>query len=488
MGSRSSVTTISGRHVSFSMSELTQLEEVLWELPAATRPDMRVPARIFADRELLEAIAEDSSLDQLGNVATLPGVVEAALAMPDIHQGYGFPVGGVAAMELPDGVVSPGGVGYDINCGVRLLALPLDESELGDRREPLVHELSRAIPAGAGKEAPGAVGRVDLDAVLREGARALGSDEDVERTESGGCLPGAEPDAVSQRAKERGRGQLGTMGSGNHFVEVQRVDLVLDLDAAGVFGLVVGQVTVLIHSGSRGLGHQVCTDYVKLMDGVMRRYGIELPDRQLACCPASSPEGRSYLAAMAASANFAWANRQAIADAVRRSVARVLGEAAASGARQVYDVAHNVAKVEEYGGRRLLVHRKGATRAFPPGSGDIPGPYRSAGQPVFIPGSMGTASYVLAGAEGSMTKSFGTTCHGAGRMLSRTAARKRIGGNELRRQLEEQGIVVRCPSPKGLAEEAPFAYKDVERVVEIVERAGLARRVARLVPLGVVKG
>ena len=468
------------------MSEARRIGEVLWEIPAEARPDMRVPARVFADEELFEAIERDGSLDQTENVATLPGIVEAALAMPDAHRGYGFPVGGVAATQLPDGVVSPGGVGYDINCGVRLLALPLTEGELEKRREPLVHEISRAVPAGAGKRSRRAR---DLDAVLCDGPRALGASEDeLERTESEGCLPGADPTAVSDRARQRGEGQLGTMGSGNHFVELQRVERVLDEPAAEAYGLREDQVTVLIHSGSRGLGHQVCTDYVNQMEGAMRRYGIELPDRQLACAPASSPEGRAYLAAMAAAANFAWANRQAIADAVRGAIARVLGRAAADGTRQVYDVAHNVAKIERYDGRELLVHRKGATRAFPAGSTEIPEPYRDVGQPVFIPGSMGTASFVLAGEPGSLELAFGTTCHGAGRTLSRTAARKRIGGQELRRQLEEQGIVVRCPSAKGLAEEAPFAYKEVERVVDVVARAGLARSVAKLAPLGVVKG
>jgi tRNA-splicing ligase RtcB len=451
------------------MFELTRIDEVTWEIPAEARPDMRVPARLFADDELLAAIRQDASLEQLQNVATLPGIVDAALAMPDIHQGYGFPVGGLAATELPDGVVSPGGVGYDINCGVRLLALPLTATELGDRREALVHELSRRIPAGAGKE--GGL-RVDLERVLREGSRVVAErEDDVESTESQGRLAGADSSAVSERARERGRGQLGTMGSGNHFVELQRVSHIFD-DA---FGLGDDQVTVLIHSGSRGLGHQVCTDYVKRMDAVLGKYGIKLPDRQLSCAPASSPEGQSYLAAMAAAANFAWANRQEIANRVRRAVALIVGADAAAGTRQIYDVAHNVAKREEYGGRDLLVHRKGATRAFP-------------GQPVFIPGSMGTTSFVLAGEEGSMQRSFGTTCHGAGRRLSRTGARKQIHGGDLRRQLEEQGIVVRSPSNKGLAEEAPFAYKDVARVVEVVERAGLARRVAQLVPIGVVKG
>jgi tRNA-splicing ligase RtcB (3'-phosphate/5'-hydroxy nucleic acid ligase) len=470
------------------MSELRQISDVLWEIPADARAGMRVPARVFADRELLEAIEGDASLEQLENVATLPGVVGAALAMPDVHQGYGFPVGGVAATALPDGVVSPGGVGYDINCGVRLLALPLAEVELGERREALVHEISRAVPAGAGKTTGRARRGPELDELLRTGPRAFAGDEDIERTESQGSLPGADPDAVSERARERGAGQLGTMGSGNHFVELQRVERVFDEPAAEVYGLDENQVTVLIHSGSRGLGHQVCSDYVKRMDGAMRRYGIELPDRQLACAPASSPEGRAYLAAMAAAANFAWANRQAIADGVRSAIARVLGQESADGTRQVYDVAHNVAKVERYDGRDLLVHRKGATRAFPAGSDEVPRAYRDVGQPVFIPGSMGTSSFVLAGEPGSLELAFGSTCHGAGRRLSRTAARKKIQGAELRRQLEERGIVVRSPSNKGLAEEAPFAYKDVERVVGIVERAGLSRRVAQLRPIGVVKG
>ncbi len=449
---------------------------------------MRVPARVFADEALFEAIARDGSLEQATNVATLPGIVEAALAMPDAHQGYGFPVGGVAAMELPDGVVSPGGVGYDINCGVRLLALPLDEAELGARREALVHEIARAVPAGAGKQGATRRRGRELDEVLLRGPRAIADSEDVERTESGGCLPGADPGAVSERARERGAGQLGTMGSGNHFVELQCVERVLDAATAATYGLRERQVTVLVHSGSRGLGHQVCTDYVKRMDAAMRREKIELPDRQLACAPASSPEGRAYLAAMAAAANFAWANRQAIADRVRDAIGRVLGDEVARATRQVYDVAHNVAKVERYGGRELLVHRKGATRAFPAGSDEIPAAYRGVGQPVFIPGSMGTASFVLAGESGSLERAFGTTCHGAGRTLSRTGARRRIGGAELRRQLEARGIVVRCPSNKGLAEEAPFAYKDVDRVVDVVARAGLARPVARLTPLGVVKG
>jgi tRNA-splicing ligase RtcB len=474
-------------------SELRQIDELLWEIPASARPDMRVPARVFADRELLEAIKGDLSLEQLENVATLPGIVEAALAMPDIHQGYGFPVGGVAATEVPDGVVSPGGVGYDINCGVRLLALSLDDEGLGERREALVHEISRAIPAGTGKHGALRFRGEELARVLVNGPHALvalgiGTDDDLEHTESSGCLPGADPAAVSERALTRGEGQVGTVGSGNHFIELQRVERILDAAAAAAFGLHEGQVTILIHSGSRGLGHQVCTDYVKLMDAAISRYGIHLPDRQLACAPQSSAEGEAYLAAMAAAANYAWANRHAMAHLVREAIGRILGKETAEATRQVYDVAHNVAKIEEHGDRRVCVHRKGATRAFPAGSPDIPEDYRAVGQPVFIPGSMGTSSFVLAGVPGSMERSFGTTCHGAGRRLSRHATTRQIQGAELRRQLEAQGIVIRCPSNRGLAEEAPFAYKDVERVVDVVARAGLARPVAQLRPLGVVKG
>jgi tRNA-splicing ligase RtcB len=488
------------------MSELPiePVDEQLWEIPISAREGMRVPARLFADRELLAAIERDRSLEQLVNVATLPGIVGAALAMPDIHQGYGFPVGGVAATEPPDGVVSPGGVGYDINCGVRLLALPIGVEELGERRKPLVHEFARRVPVGAGgRGSREGVKGASLERVLELGPRALleglgiGTEEELELTESGGCLGGAEPGAVSARAKERGSGQIGTLGSGNHFLELQRVDRVYDEAAARAFGLRDGQVTILIHSGSRGLGHQVCTDFVKRMDAQLGRYGIELPDRQLSCAPVSSPEGQSYLAAMAAAANFAWANRAAIAHRARKAVEAVLGAPVARGTRQVYDVAHNVAKLERHRSpgepngsheRTLCVHRKGATRAFPPGDPELPDVYRSVGQPVFIPGSMGTASFVLAGRERSLELSFGTTCHGAGRRMSRTAVRKLIEGGALRQRLERQGIVVRALSLRGLAEEAPEAYKDVERVVDVVQAAGLAARVARLRPIGVIKG
>jgi tRNA-splicing ligase RtcB len=348
------------------------------------------------------------------------------------------------------------------------------------------------VPVGTGRDGGIAMKGADLERVLREGPAALPADllgdGDVERTESEGRLEGADTAAVSPRARERGMGQVGTLGSGNHFLEVQRVERIHDAGAAEAFGLREGQVVVLIHSGSRGLGHQVCTDYVKRMDAAVRGYGIDLPDRQLSCAPASSPEGEAYLAAMAAAANFAWANRQAIAHGVREAVRSVLGDAAAGGTRQVYDVAHNVVKRERHSDGELLVHRKGATRAFPPGHDEIPAAHRDAGQAVFIPGSMGTSSFVLAGRNGSMERSFGTVCHGAGRMLSRTRARKQVEGAELRRRLEDAGITVRCPSNKGLAEEAPFAYKDVEKVVDVVERAGLAVRVAQLRPIGVVKG
>ncbi|MGE5636889.1 MAG: RtcB family protein [Nocardioidaceae bacterium] len=463
------------------MPELRRVDELLWEIPVSARADMRVPARVFADAELLAELRGDRSLEQLQNVATLPGIVDAALAMPDVHQGYGFPVGGVAATEMPDGVVSPGGVGYDINCGVRLLALPVGAAELGARKERLVDAIARRVPAGAVREGGLRLAHRELDLVLVDGPRALversgiGTAADVEATESRGRLDGARPDVLSERARRRGADQLGTLGSGNHFIELQRVERVLDAEAARRLGLAEGEVTALIHSGSRGLGHQVCTDYVRRMDLALGRHAIRLPDRQLACAPASSAEGVEYLAAMAAAANFAWANRHAIAHGVREAVRGVLGGHAAAGTRQVYDVAHNVAKLERHAGRELCVHRKGATRAFP-------------GQAVFIPGSMGTASWVLVGAPGAMERSFGTVCHGAGRRLSRTGARKRVRGGDLRRELEARGVTVRCGSNRGLAEEAPLAYKEVDAVVAVVERAGLATRVARLVPIGVVKG
>jgi tRNA-splicing ligase RtcB len=411
--------------------------------------------------------------------------------MPDVHEGYGFPVGGVAAMRTTDGVISPGGVGYDINCGVRLLTSELQASAVRPRLEALVHDLSRSIPSGTGRGGALELTDADVDRVLATGSRyllerELATPDDITATEAGGSLAAADPQHVSARAKQRGRTQLGSIGSGNHFIEVQEVDQIFDQGAAERFGLTRGQLTVLIHTGSRGLGHQVCTDYVRRMDSVMPRYGIQLPDRQLACAPLASPDGQAYFAAMCAAANFAWANRQMITYTARRAFERALGPSGRL--RLVYDVAHNMAKLEEHAGETLCVHRKGATRAFGPSHPETPARYRTVGQPVFIPGSMGTASYVLAGTDEALELSFGSTCHGAGRAMSRGAAKRARPGHEVRRELEARGIVVRCPSNAELAEEASYAYKDVERVVEVVHRAELARKVARLRPIGVVKG
>jgi tRNA-splicing ligase RtcB (3'-phosphate/5'-hydroxy nucleic acid ligase) len=465
--------------------------ELIHDVPLTARADMRVPARIFADDELWEQISRDHSLDQLMNVATLPGIARYAYGMPDMHEGYGFPVGGVAALRAADGVISPGGVGYDINCGVRLLVSRLTVDAVRPRMQELVHELSRAIPSGTGRGNRLALSDAELDRVLAEGCRYLAElgmadVDDLEVTEANGSLPRADPGAVSQRAHTRGRDQLGTLGSGNHFLEVEAVDEILDESLAAVYGLVPGRVAVLIHTGSRGFGHQVCTDYVRLMDQVMTRYDIHLPDRELACAPFASPEGQRYFGAMCAAANFAWANRQAITHRVRDVFRRFHGDAGRL--RLLYDVAHNMAKLEEHDGELLCVHRKGATRAFGPRHPETPPRYRAAGQPVFIPGSMGTASYVLAGTDQASALSFGSACHGAGRAMSRHAAKRIKPGREVRQELEAQGIAVACPSSGELAEEAPFAYKDVERVVDVVHRAGLARKVARLRPLGVVKG
>jgi tRNA-splicing ligase RtcB len=473
---------------------LTRLGPELYEVAPDARPGMHVPARIFADPPLVEQMARDRSLEQLVNVATLPGIALAAMGMPDMHEGYGFPVGGVAATVLPDGVISPGGIGFDINCGVRLLASEIELGQLGDGLlGRIVHDLSRSVPSGFGRGGQLALSREDLDRVLVEGVpwlvreRGLGNANDLEFTESGGCLEAADAGQVSERAKTRGHDQLGTLGSGNHFVEVQVVDSILDAPSAAAFGLREGQVTVLIHTGSRGLGHQVCTDWVGTMDRAMARYDIVVPDRQLACAPLSSPEGRGYFAAMCAAANFGWCNRQAIAHQVRHVFAQALGGRRGE-LRLVYDIAHNTAKIERFGQRDLCVHRKGATRAFGPSSPELPPAYRGIGQPVFIPGSMGTFSFVLAGTDEARERSLASACHGAGRAMSRGNAKRQVVGSQLRRELEARGIVVRCASDTGLAEEAPLAYKDVERVVDVVHEAGLARKVARLRPVGVVKG
>lgn len=469
-----------------------RLSPNLVEVPVTAREDMRVPARVWADEELWKQISRDRTLNQLVNVSTLPGIAGTAQAMPDAHEGYGFPVGGVAAFRARDGIISPGGVGYDINCGVRLLASEIAADELGHSRlESLIHNLSRAIPAGAGKGSQLRFAGEDLDRVLAEGCtylaeRGLATPEDLDTIEARGSLAAADPRAVSERAKQRGAGQLGSIGSGNHFVEVQRVEKLFDLAAAEALRLRVGQVVILIHTGSRGLGHQVCTDYVRAMDAVMVRHDIQLPDRELACAPFESPEGRKYFGAMCAAANFAFSNRQAITWAAREVFRRAFGDEGRL--RLVYDVAHNMAKLERHGEEDLVVHRKGATRAFGPSHPETPAIYQGIGQPVLIPGSMGTASYVLVGTDEGFALSFGSTCHGAGRAMSRTAAKKVQSGAEVRKDLEDRGIVVRCASAGELAEEAPYAYKDVDRVVEVVHQAGLAWKVARLVPLGVIKG
>jgi tRNA-splicing ligase RtcB (3'-phosphate/5'-hydroxy nucleic acid ligase) len=465
-----------------------------YELPRDPARGMHVPARVLADEPLFQQIRRDRSLAQLANVTTLPGIWGAAIGMPDMHEGYGFPVGGVAGTLLPDGVISPGGIGFDINCGVRLLASELRLEEIEPSREALVHEMSRSIPAGFGRSGRLGFSGDELDQLLTEGVpwlvrhQRIGSAEDLEFIESHGALPGADAAHVSDRAKERGGDQIGTLGGGNHFLELQVVDELFDEAGAQAFGLWKGQIAVLIHSGSRGLGHQVCTDYVRLMDPAAARYGISLPDRQLACAPLSSPEGSRYFAAMAAAANFGFCNRQAIAQKVRQVFDRVLAGRPGRALRLVYDVAHNTAKIEQHGGRRLCVHRKGATRAFGPKNPEIPAAYRAVGQPVLIPGSMGTSSFVLAGTARAEEISLASTCHGAGRAMSRSAAKRAVSGSKLRKELEARGIVVRCPSSAELAEEAPLAYKDVDRVVDVVAQVGIARKVARLRPLGVVKG
>ncbi len=476
-------------------SQLQKLDDYRWLVPRSTKPGMLTDAVIYADERLLEQIVKDLSVEQAMNVAFLPGIVGRSLAMPDIHQGYGFPIGGVAATDLHKGVISPGGVGFDINCGVRLLGSTLGKDDVTPKLRELVNQLFRDVPSGTGSQGFVPCGWHDLDDVLERGAawvveRGYGEAPDVEFCEESGQMAGADPAKVSDRAKQRGRTQIGTLGSGNHFLEVQYVQKIFEPGIAERFGLAENQVVVLIHCGSRGLGHQVCTDYLKVMNEAMRRYGITLPDRQLACVPSQSPEGKDYLGAMAAAANFAWANRQAITHFARQSFARVFGQGV--GLRVVYDVAHNIAKAERHrvGGTEedVLVHRKGATRSFPAGSPFIPRAYHDAGQPVLIPGSMGTASYVLVGTERAMEETFGTVCHGAGRAMSRTAAKKGRDARVETKKLEEQGIILRAETRDGILEEVPEAYKDIDAVVDVVHNAGLARKVARLRPLGVIKG
>lgn len=477
--------------------DIKQVDKYLYEIPSSYRSDMRVPARIYADKELLEASFRDRSMRQLVNTTTLPGVVRFTLAMPDIHQGYGFPIGGVAATLPPEGVISPGGIGYDINCGVRAMASDILMEELAPYMEELIPALYKNVPSGLGKGGI-RVSAKQLEQILAEGTKwavgqGYGTKQDLEHTEEEGCMTAADPRQVSQRAKDRGRKQVGSLGSGNHFLEIDEVVEVYDEEVAEAFGLRQGHVTVQIHCGSRGLGHQVCSDYVRSLQKAVRKYNISLPDRELVCAPFESPEGQAYFGAMAAAANFAWVNRLVIANWVRQTFEQVLaGKLKGWELTSVYDVAHNIGKVEEHrvNGRRVkvMVHRKGATRAFGPGFAGLPADYREVGQPVLVPGSMGTASYILVGTDEAMDLTFGSTCHGAGRVMSRRAAKKRIYGQELRRELEGMGIVIRAGSMPGLAEEAPQAYKDVERVVEVVHGAGIAYKVARLEPRGVIKG
>ena len=478
---------------------LTQLSPYLFEIPMAFRHDMRVPARIYANEDLLSQILTDESLEQLVNTTTLPGIVKYALAMPDIHQGYGFSIGGVVATDPKHGgVISPGGIGFDINCGVRLLASEIEEEALRPHLGRLATALYQHVPSGVGEAGMLRLKAEDLDDVLRTGARwalkkGMARAEDLVHTEENGSMPGADPAKVSHRAKERGRPQIGTLGAGNHFAEIDVVDQLFDDDAAAALGLFEGQVVVQIHCGSRGLGHQVCTDHLEVLQRAQKKYGIELPDRQLACAPVESPEGRDYIAAMIAAANFAWCNRQVLAHQIRQAFEEVLaGKLKRWDLRQVYDIAHNMAKFEDHeiDGRQMhvCVHRKGATRAFGPGSDVLPSDYREVGQPVLVPGSMGTASWVLVGTQGSMSQTFGSTCHGAGRAMSRARAKREVRGSELKDQLEQRGIAVRAGSMAGLAEEAPVAYKDVDSVVDVVDGAGIARKVARLRPIAVVKG
>jgi tRNA-splicing ligase RtcB len=478
--------------------DFKRVEKYIWELPEDFRDDMRVPARLFGDAELFDAAFGDRTVEQLTNTATLPGIVEYAMAMPDFHQGYGFPIGGVAAMRMDGGVISPGGVGYDINCGVRLLGTYLEREEVAPYLQDLTATLYHTCPSGVGGKGRERVSERELDELVMQGARwalkrGLARQEDVAHTEEGGCLPGADPSQLSARAKERGRPQVGSLGAGNHFLEIDVVEDIYDPEVADVFGLFEGQIAVQIHCGSRGFGHQVCDDYVKSLQSAVRKYNITLPDRELVCAPLDSPEGRAYYGAMACAVNYAFVNRQVLAAGVREAFERVLaGKVQDFDLFQVYDVCHNIAKFEEHevGGRqmRLCVHRKGATRAFGPGRAEVPADYRDVGQPVLVPGSMGTESYVLVGTQKAMALTFGSTCHGAGRVMSRTKARKKIYGAELKKELEGEGIVIRAGSNRGLAEEAPAAYKDVSRVVEVVHGLGIARKVARLRPLGVIKG
>ncbi|KPJ73253.1 tRNA-splicing ligase [Parcubacteria bacterium DG_74_1] len=476
-------------------SDFIKINDSLWEIPKGFRSDMRVAARAYVSEIMLESALRDKSLDQLVNVASLPGIVNYSLAMPDMHEGYGFPIGGVAAMDIKSGVISPGGVGYDINCGMRLLKSDYKEEEIRNYLEGLAIEIQKEVPSGLGRGRQIKLDAASINKILERGAQRVveqgyGEKEDLESCESNGRLPQADASLVSDHAKNRGRDQVGTLGSGNHFLEIQKVDEVFDGKTAEIFGLFLEQVVIMIHTGSRGLGHQIATDYIRVMMGTMDKYGIRLPDRELAACPINSPEGQKYLSAMAAGANYAWANRQTIAHFVRKAWRSVLGEKSTN-LTTVYDVAHNIAKIEkhEIEGEtlELCLHRKGATRAFPPSHPEVPQKYRAVGQPVLIPGSMGTASYVLVGVNTGRDAFFSTN-HGAGRTMSRHEATRRVSGQNLLKELKSKGIIVKCWNLRGIAEEAPMAYKNVDDVVGVVHNAGLSKKVVKLKPLAVIKG
>jgi len=481
-----------------NIKDLTRISDYEWEIPQTYRQDMRVPVRIFASRRLLEHISDDKSLEQAVNSATLPGLVGQVLVMPDMHQGYGFPIGGVAATRYPQGVISPGAIGYDINCGVRLLACQIELEAVTDLLHDLIVSIDQHCPSGVGESGSIRLSEAELEKICIEGSgwakkQGYASEMDLRRTEESGCMDGANPAKVSKRAKERGRPQLGTLGAGNHFLEVDVVEQIFDSQAAQVMGLQEGMLALQIHCGSRGFGHQICSDYVNDFQAAVNRYQIKLPDRELVCAPLNSTEGEDYLAAMRCAANYAFANRQVLAHHARQAFEQVLaGKVKNWHLTQVYDVAHNMGKIETHtiAGEtiRVCVHRKGATRAFGPGSLDLPQEYQSIGQPVLVPGSMGTASWVLVATQESMERTFGSSCHGAGRLMSRAQAKKQVRGDRLRDELEKSGVRIQAGSLTGLAEEAPQAYKNIDEVVETVTGARIARKVARLRPVAVVKG
>jgi tRNA-splicing ligase RtcB len=476
-----------------SKKDFRKINDWLWEIPKSFRSDMRVPARIYISEKMLQEV-EDEALIQLVNTTTLPGIIKYAIAMPDIHSGYGPPIGGVGAMKLPEGVISPGFVGYDENCGVRLLLSEYTEKEIRTYLDKLATEIQKGVPSGLGKGRAIKLSVEQIDKILEGGVPYLveqgyGEKEDIENCEEKGRIEEADASCVSNQAKNRGRDQVGTLGSGNHFVEVQRVAEIFDERVAEVFGLFQDQTVIMIHTGSRGLGHQNCTDYLRMVMQSLPKYNIKLPDRELACVPFNSSEGQRFFKAMSAACNYAWANRHMIGHYVRKAWKSVFGQKA--NLKLLYDVAHNIAKIEEHevNGEKmkLIIHRKGATRAFPPEHPELPEKYKKIGQPVIVPGSMGTASYVLVGTEKSK-EAWYTVCHGAGRTMSRHEAMRRVSGQEVIKSLELKGITVKCWSPRGIAEEAPMAYKNIEEVVEVVHNAGLSKKVAKLVPLAVIKG